>query len=499
MADISAFTVPGINPTTAVAAGIRPAEGMKLSDIMSMASNAQSLQQAKQLNPLQLEKAQIELNQIRETSPLTIRQQKAATELAEGTVESTIGKAKSEADTAATGSKSAAIKFAAEQSKGITSSLTALINDPTVIAAEQDPKSVNVDELAKKARQHGMERAKDLGIPEDKAEQLTAPYIVEATKNPANFRQFLKSKLLSFLDSHAQLIGMAPTGIAVSTGAGGGTPSTNEFSKYPPGTAIPGTTFVNQLPPTTPVANPQGGTNYLNAPNAVGTAIPGTTFATPQGGTNYLSAPNNPPVAASLPPQQIAILQAGGNVVAEDWKTTSANGAAAANTIGTLQNIKKYANDAFTGVGGARKSLAAGIANAIGIPAYEAEKTATDVLAKNANLLALTGGNTDAARALAEASNPNAKMNLDAIRIATDQLIGLEKLKTAKYNFLAPVKDDAIQYQQKLQQFNSVADPRIFQEMTPAEVKKLKSSMSAAAQKELGDKIRLAKQLGIIQ
>ena len=479
MADISAFTVPGINPTTAVASGIRPAEGMKLSDIMSMASNAQTLQQAKQLNPLQLEKAQIELNQIRETSPLTIRQQEAATKLAEGTLEPTIGKAKSEAATAATGSESAAIKFAAEQSKGITSSLTALINDPIVIAAEQNPKAVNVDELAKKARQHGMERAKDLGIPEDKAEQLTAPYIVEATKNPANFRQFLKSKLLSFLDSHAQLSGMAPTGIAVSTGAGGGTASTNEFSKYPVGTAIPGTTFFNQLPPTTLVANPQGGTNYLGAPTQSGQP---TT-----------------PVQASLPPQQAAILQAGGNVVAEDWKDTSAKGAAAANTIGTLQNIKRYANDAFTGVGGARKALAAGIANSIGISAYEAEKTATDILAKNANLLALTGGNTDAARALAEASNPNAKMNLDAIRTATDQLIGLEKLKTAKYNFLAPVKDDAIQYQQKLQQFNSVADSRLFQEMTENERKKLKLSMSADAYQKLIDKALLAKKLGIIQ
>ena len=192
-------------------------------------------------------------------------------------------------------------------------------------------------------------------------------------------------------------------------------------------------------------------------------------------------------------------MQAGGNVVAEDWKDTSAKGAAAANTIGTLQNIKRYANDAFTGVGGARKALAAGIANSIGISAYEAEKTATDILAKNANLLALTGGNTDAARALAEASNPNAKMNLDAIRTATDQLIGLEKLKTAKYNFLAPVKDDAIQYQQKLQQFNSVADSRLFQEMTENERKKLKLSMSADAYQKLIDKALLAKKLGIIQ
>ena len=479
MADISAFTVPGINPTTAVASGIRPAEGMKLSDIMSMASNAQTLQQAKQLNPLQLEKAQIELNQIRKTSPLTIRQQEAAAKLAEGTLESTIGKAKSEAATAATGSESAAFKFATDQSNAIAARLTPHINDRFVIAAERDPKGINAEELGKLVSKYGKEQADALGISKEKAEQLIAPYIVEATTNPAGYRQFLKAKLLATVDAPARISAMQPTGIPVSTGASGYTASTNEYSQYPVGTAIPGTGFVNQLPPTTLVANPQGGTNYLGAPTQSGQP---TT-----------------PVPASIPPQQAAILQAGGNVVAEDWKDTSAEGAAAANTIGTLQNIKRYANDAFTGVGGARKALAAGIANSIGISVYDAEKTATDVLAKNANLLALTGGNTDAARALAEASNPNAKMNLDAIRIATDQLIGLEKLKTAKYNFLAPVKDDAIQYQQKLQQFNSVADPRIFQEMTPAEVKKLKSSMSAAAQKELGDKIRLAKQLGIIQ
>ena len=479
MADISAFTVPGINPTTAVATGIRPAEGMKLSDIMSLASNAQTLQQAKQLNPLQLEKAQIELNQIRETSPLTIRQQEAATKLAEGTLNPKIKTAESEAETAETGSKSAAIKFANEQTNAIAGRLTSHINDPIVIAAERNPKGINAEELGKLVSKYGKEQANALGISKEKAEQLIAPYIVEATTNPAGYRQFLKSKLLATVDAPARITAMQPSGISVSTGAGGGTVQTGEFGQHPQGTIIPGTGYFNQLPPQTIVANPQGGTNYLGAPTQSGQP---TT-----------------PVPASIPPQQAAILQAGGNVVAEDWKDTSAKGAAAANTIGTLQNIKKYATDAFTGVGGARKALAAGIANSIGISVYEAEKTATDVLAKNANLLALTGGNTDAARALAEASNPNAKMNLDAIRTATDQLIGLEKLKTAKYNFLAPVKDDAIQYQQKLQQFNSVADPRIFQELTPPEVKKLKSSMSAAAQKELGDKIRLAKQLGIIQ
>ena len=165
----------------------------------------------------------------------------------------------------------------------------------------------------------------------------------------------------------------------------------------------------------------------------------------------------------------------------------------------TLQKIRQLAPEAFTGVLGQRKELVAGIANAIGIPAYEAEKTATDELMKNSNLLSLAGGNTDAARLLAEAANPNKKMNEKAIKDVVGQLIGMENMKAAKAEFLGQYRIDPNAYIQKLAEFNNVADSRLFQEMTREEVAKLKASMSPAEQKAMSDKIRKAKLLGVIK
>jgi hypothetical protein len=166
--------------------------------------------------------------------------------------------------------------------------------------------------------------------------------------------------------------------------------------------------------------------------------------------------------------------------------------------VALFQNIKKLAPEAFTGVGGARKELATGIANAIGIDIYTAEKTATDELAKNSALLSMVGGNTDAARLLAEAANPNKKMTKDAINEVADQMIGVEKLKQAKVKFLAPFANDPQKYAQALNTFNEVNDFRIFQEATPEQVRRLKSSMSKSAQEEMSKKIAKARQLGLL-
>jgi hypothetical protein len=179
--------------------------------------------------------------------------------------------------------------------------------------------------------------------------------------------------------------------------------------------------------------------------------------------------------------------------------TTIKDAADAPSRVAIFQNIKKFAPDSFTGVGGQRKELAAGILNAIGIPAYEAEKVSTEELAKNSALLALAGGNTDAARALAEVATPNKKLNEKAILAIADQMIGIENMKIAKSNYLTPAQNDATQYGQRKLQFDQIADPRIFQEMTAQDVAKLKAAMSAAEQAELTRKIRLARQMGIIK
>jgi hypothetical protein len=231
------------------------------------------------------------------------------------------------------------------------------------------------------------------------------------------------------------------------------------------------------LPPTTEVVSPTGEKRLLGP-------------ASQRGGA---------PLTTGLGPAQSALLGAGGTTIASDLSTTIKDAAEAPGRVAIFQNIKKFAPESFTGVGGQRKELAAGILNAIGIPAYEQEKVNTEELAKNSALLALAGGNTDAARALAEVATPNKKLNDKAILAIADQMIGIENMKVARANYLTPAQNDATQYGQRKLQFDQIADPRIFQEMNAQDVAKLKASMSAAEQAELTRKIRLARQMGIIR
>jgi hypothetical protein len=232
-----------------------------------------------------------------------------------------------------------------------------------------------------------------------------------------------------------------------------------------------------ELPPTTQVISSTGETRLLGP-------------ASQRGST---------PLTTGLGPAQTSLLGAGATTISTDLQTTVKDAAEAPGRVAIFQNIKKFAPDAFTGVGGQRKELAAGILNAIGIPAYEAEKISTEQLAKNSALLTLAGGNTDAARALAEVATPNKKLDEKAILAIADQMIGIENMKIARANYLTPVQNDATQYGQRKLQFDQIADPRLFQEMTAQDVAKLKASMSAAEQAELTRKIRLARQMGIIR
>jgi hypothetical protein len=232
-----------------------------------------------------------------------------------------------------------------------------------------------------------------------------------------------------------------------------------------------------ELPPTTEVVSPTGEKRMLGPMSQRGTT----------------------PLVTNLGAAQTELLKSGAATISADLATTVKDAADAPGRVAIFQNIKKFAPDAFTGVGGQRKELAAGILNAIGIPAYEAEKISTEQLAKNSALLTLAGGNTDAARALAEVATPNKKLDEKAILAIADQMIGIENMKIAKSNYLTPVQNDATQYGQRKLQFDQIADPRIFQEMTAQDVAKLKASMSAAEQAELTRKIRLARQMGIIR
>ena len=497
---------------TPVASQSRPPQPMSLGDILNIARGAQAYQQAEQLYPLAVQQqqqaartGQIALS-VEEQKDIERRNMQSV--MSDPNLYTTNGKydpakaakitsevapltglnylkdmagsfgAQETFKTSAIGTQSAEQDFANKQVLGIASRLTSLINNPLIITSETNPETIAPEALAKKLQSYGEEQARALGIPKERAAELIAPYIEQASANPAGLRQFLKDKLLTTLDQGSRLSALQPSGVGVNTGAGSATIQTGLFGQQKPGEALPGTLVETQVPPTTEVVDRVTGERRLIGP---------------------MSQRGGAPLVTGVGPAQAGLLGAGGASISEDFKTTVKDAADAPSRVAIFQNIKKFAPDSFTGVGGQRKELAAGILNAIGIPAFEQEKVNTEELSKNSALLALAGGNTDAARALAEVATPNKKLNEKAILAIADQMIGIENMKISRANYLTPVQNDATQYGQRKLQFDQIADPRIFQEMTAQDVAKLKASMSAAEQAELTRKIRLARQLGIVK
>jgi len=481
----------------------KPVPGMSLSDMMNMASSAQAYKQAQQINPLQLQAYQQTVDQAQQMNPMLLQAQRQTVEQAAKVNPELLRSATAVAGTAETGQASANLDFANKKVTAVANRLTGIINNPLIIAAEQNPDAVNPQALYGLIKNYGMTQAKEMGIPEDQATALIQPYLAQP---PAAMRQFLKDKLLATLDAGSRLSAIQPTGVPVTSGAAQSVVSTGEFGAAPKGTALPGTTVTTQLPPTQPLIAVKGdntglepGTPYVKGPQE-GTVPGPVPMLSP---APRPAAPMAPPVVrpavTGQAPGVAQTLMANATIASDDWSTTSKDASTAQQRIMTLQKIRQLAPEAFTGVGGARKELITGVANAIGIPAFEAEKTATDELMKNSNLLSLAGGNTDAARLLAEAANPNKKMNEKAIKDVVGQLIGMENMKSAKAQYLGQYRSDPNAYIQKLAEFNDVADSRIFQEMTREEVAKLKASMSESEQKAMIDKIRKAKQMGVIK
>ena len=484
---------------------VKPVAGMSLSDMMNMASSAQAYQQAQQINPLNLQAAQQTVEQARQMNPLLQQAQQQIVGQAARVNPELLRSATAAAGTAETGQASASLDFANKKVSAVASRLTSIINNPLIIAAEQNPEAVNQEALYGLIKNYGMTQAKEMGIPEDQANALIQPYLAQS---PGAMRQFLKDKLLATLDAGSRLSAIQPTGAPVSSGAGTAVVATGEFGATRPGSALPGTTTTTVLPPTQTMIAVEGdgtglapGTQYLKGPQAgtVPNSVPMLSPAPRPVAPAAMAPPVVRPAVTGQAPGVAQTLTANATIANDDWSTTSKDASTAQQRIMTLQKIRQLAPEAFTGVLGQRKELIAGVANAIGIPAYEAEKTATDELMKNSNLLSLAGGNTDAARMLAEAANPNKKMNERAIKEVVGQLIGMENMKSAKAQYLGQYRNDPNAYIKKLADFSDVADSRLFQEMTREEVAKLKASMSPAEQKAMIDKIRKAKLLGVIK
>jgi len=261
---------------------VKPVPGMSLSDMMNMASSAQAYQQQRQLNPLQLQAAEQTVEQARRMNPLALQAQQQIVDQAARVNPQLLKSATATAGTAQLGEESAGYDVAMKKVNMVANRLTAVINNRDVVAAEKG-EPVNLDNLYNTVQSYGMTQAKELGIPIDQAAQLIQPYLDVVKNDPKKFRSFAIEKLLATLDAASRVSAMAPTGIAVNTGAGGGTVNTNIFAGMGQGVVIPGTSFVQQLAPGTQLVAAEGqfpgvpaGTPYLLGPQgSASTPAPG--------------------------------------------------------------------------------------------------------------------------------------------------------------------------------------------------------------------------------
>jgi hypothetical protein len=139
--------------------------------------------------------------------------------------------------------------FQQKKFKQIADSQISMINNPLIVAAEQDPNSVSKDQLKQLIYQNGMDVANAHGIPKEQAISLMQPYMKIADENPGSVRTFFKQRLMQGADDATKIGAMQPSGSAVSTGAGGYQLQSGEFGAQPRGTVLPGTQFNTQLGP----------------------------------------------------------------------------------------------------------------------------------------------------------------------------------------------------------------------------------------------------------
>lgn len=405
-----------------------------------------------------------------------------------------------------------------------------LLQDSRISDAEHyDP------EKATQALGEGFNQMVAKGVPVNEALLAVSPF-VNAVHQPGQVAQMLKNTVSGGLTPQGQVGAAQPTFV----NNGQQQQNVNPFSPQGP--------IQNQVPVTQPLTASDGST-YLNGPQAP--VSPSGMSATPGGmqikpaqqavmNGNQLDLlrqeraketnpqniaildreiaraggqqqPTQPPTyRTGLPTGQAASIGGTVDQINKHWSDTQQQASTAQQDIGVLQNIKQHAGDAITGVGANARSTIAGytgwLAGKLGMTTGELEKTNTDLLAKNASMLALAGGDTNAARAMAEMATPNGHMTKEAIVQAADQVIAQRKLALARSSFLTPFKAMADQghtemYNNAVNQFNSVGDPKViqFKSMTDDEKTAMKTSMTPDERLKFGQKLAKARKLGIAE
>lgn len=432
-----------------------------LGSVMNIATQQQALKKAQATYGADVSRAEAES-----------RSANTAADFASATLKPRVEQQQANTETAQTQAQSSKFHLQGEQAQKTFDSITALLKNPAVEKGDIEG-SVN-------ALMEARDRAVASGVPKVTAEGIFAPFIGKAAHGkPGELSQTLKTLLAQGLPAGGQVAAATPSGIGVTNNQQSQVVNTAPLAG-PIGQPIPGTQQQLQVPPTATTVGPGGQPTYVG-PRGQG-----------QG-----------PIPAGNPPGLEASAAGSAQTANKDWESTVEAAKTASTDIANLTNIKRFASSAQTGVGADRRAFVAGLAGLLGIDYGEMTKTNTDLLAKNANMLALAGGDTNLAKTLAESANPNTHMTKEAINEAANQVMSQRRMALTKQEFLKSHKalNDPNSYNTALTAWNQVADPRIFQwaHMSTEEKAGMKHSMTQREQAEFRDKIKRAVELGIVK
>ena len=434
-----------------------PKEGMSLADMVQMARGIQSYQQAGQLNPLQAQKAQLELEQLQKTMPLSLREQEAKTSLAEGVLKPSISKATSEAETAQTGTKSAQLKLSGEKLQKVLEISGARATDPEIIKLSEEARSKN-PEVASQAKK--------------RLHQLNYEDFQTAIKGGLNGAEAMESfgHITSKIDTNPEQIpSLYQNAVRIGSGSQGQlglqTPKTgvNAAGQTTAVNPVTGQYEVMGKPETNPMSarsqtmtDPVSGDTMVFDLDARGNPtnvrfLKGAGANKPAGTIQPVG--ENGPLPAGMPnlqslnrPQAVPSGENVENIKQFQTERNSARDSASsvATGLNNIETVMKYLPLAQTGnLSGAASGLQSVIGNFSGSKKEELAAAARDIIQKNIADLALAknsalGGKFAENLKLAETSLANAEKNPTAIASSMAQLkpllqhvrnyqIGLEK------------------------------------------------------------------------
>lgn len=447
-----------------IATQIRPVQPMSLADMVNLARGVQAYQQAQQMNPVELQTAQQQLSRLQQLTPEEVRRAQAEAQVAQQTVQPRISTAQSTATQAGAQASTA-------QLENLRSQISNMSRQSLNLLTKEDLTHKDIESFVEKTM-------RNTGATQEAINQAKADIPMGAS--PAGLRAWLARNSANALSAEAQLEKLFPSAQMLQTGAAAVpvTMGSPYLATQAPGT-IAGPGVEMQIPPTQQIVTPTGETRLVGP----------------------LSQRGQQPqqFVTGLTPPQAGALQAASEVIKEDLPRTVAEAKDAPARIGIFQNIKKLTPDALTGPTAERRQMIASLAQMIGIDVYKMETASTDELLKNTSLLQLAGGNTDAARELAKFANPNNKMTKEGITRVTNQLLGIENMKLARANYLTPAQNDAAQYMQRKQAFDSISDPRLFQEMTEEDARKMWNAMSQSERDKIIAMRNQARAIGVIK